>query len=99
MPNARQTWPYNGAAVSPEALTQSPDGLLNSGRSLAGPLRLGTAPGVGPRGALLDGLNGRSDFGMDRISPRPYDAIGQKYPENVDRQSRLISRDRSRRRS
>jgi len=96
MPNRRQSWPYNGAAASPPALTQSPDGLLNSNRSLAGPLRLGTAPGVGPRGNDIESTRG-SDFGMDRISPRALDSIGQKYPESPGTpQSRLISRYRNR---
>ena len=77
MPNRRQAWPYNGQAASPEAITQSPDGTLRSGRSLAGPLRMGTAPGVGPRGALLEGRG--SDFDMDRGTPRGYDPMG--WPE------------------
>jgi hypothetical protein len=51
-----------------------PDGTLRSDRSLAGPLRLGTAPGVGPSGFLRDG--NASDFGMDRVSPRGFDPIG-----------------------
>jgi hypothetical protein len=37
-------------------------------------LRLGTAPGVGPRGALRGGNN--SDFGMDRVTPRGFDPLG-----------------------
>ena len=89
MANRRQTWPYQGAATSPPALTQSPDGLLNSGRSLAGPLRLGTAPGIGPTGER----NGarESDFGMDRIGRRAVDAIGRQYPRA---DATLISRGR-----
>ena len=50
------------------------DGYLKSGRPLAGPLRLGTAPGVGPKGTGDNG--GNSDFGVDRISPRGFDPIG-----------------------
>lgn len=92
MPNRRQTWPYNGAAASPPALTQTPDGLLNSARSLAGPLRLGTAPGrVGPRGAVADGFGG-SDFGMDRGNPREMDHIGVSRPGAAPPDSPLISR-------
>lgn len=75
MPDRRRTWPYNGAAASPPALTQSPDGLLNSARSLAGPLRIGTAPGVGPRGAP-DGAYLDTDLGVDRVSPRGFDPMG-----------------------
>src|SRR5215469_3871947 len=75
MPNRRQTWPYSGEATSPPALTQSPDALLNSARRLAGPLRMGTAPGVGPRDNLDDEFRG-SDLGMDRVSPRGFDPMG-----------------------
>ena len=53
---------------------QHPDGVLKSDRSLAGPLRLGTEPRVGPRGFLRDG--NASDFGMDRVSPRGFDPAG-----------------------
>jgi hypothetical protein len=59
--------------TAPDAFFAQPDGYFRSGRSLAGPLRLGTEPRVGPRGALL---NGSSDFGMDRISPRGFDPMG-----------------------
>lgn len=74
MPNRRQTWPYNGAAASPPALTQSPDGLWNSDRSFVGPLRMGTAPGVGPRRAVV--AEGATDMGLDNITPRGIDPIG-----------------------
>lgn len=74
MANRRQTWPYNGEASSPAALTLSPDGTLNSGRSLAGPLRKGTAGSVGPSG--FGPGNGASDFGTDRVSPRHFDPMG-----------------------
>jgi hypothetical protein len=47
--------------------------IERSNRSLAGPLRLGTSPGVGPRGAIR---NGSSDLGMDRITPRGFDPMG-----------------------
>jgi hypothetical protein len=58
---------------SPTAFFARSDGYLKSGRSLAGPLRLGTAPPVGPSGAVR---NGSSDFGMDRVSPRGFDPEG-----------------------
>lgn len=75
MPNRRRTWPYDGAASSPPALTQSPDGLWNSARRFAGPLRVSTAPGVGPRGApAANALD--TDLGVDRITPRRFDPIG-----------------------
>lgn len=89
MPNRRQSWPYLGQASSPPALTQTPDGLLNSERSLVGVLRLATAGGrVGPRGALTDGFRA-TDFGTDVISPRGHDPIG-RIPYTAE--SDLISR-------
>jgi hypothetical protein len=73
----------------PTGWFQSPDCVLRSDRSIAGPLRLGTAPGVGPKGGRV---NGDSDFGMDRLEQRPVDRIGQKYPE-VDSPVELVSRE------
>ena len=62
---------------SPTGFFQARDGVLRSNRSLAGPLRMGTAPGVGPRGGAVEADYTRdSDFGMDRISPRTFDPIG-----------------------
>ena len=58
---------------APTAFFATADGYLKSERSLAGPLRLGTAPPIGPSGAAR---NGSSDFGMDRISPRGFDPEG-----------------------
>ena len=75
MPNRNRSWPYQGQAASPAALTLTPDGILNSERSLAGPLRRGTFGSVGP--AALVGGRGASDFGMDRISQRCHDPIGR----------------------
>lgn len=48
--------------------------FTKSGRPLAGPLRLGTEPRVGPRGLLPDGT--ASDLGMDRVTPRGFDPMG-----------------------
>ena len=75
MPNRRQTWPYRGAAESPPALTQSPDGLWSSARRFAGPLRAATEPRVGPRGVIPDGVR-ESDLGVDRVTPRGFDPMG-----------------------
>jgi len=76
---------------APTAFFAVPDGYLKSERSLAGPLRRGTANTVGPKGAAP---NGSSDFGLDRISPRGFDPIGtalQRYgPQEA---SQLISRE------
>jgi len=75
---------------APSAFFLSPDGYLKSERSLAGPLRLGTEPLVGPRGAVR---NGNSDFGMDRISPRGFDPIGTALSRyGPQEESPLISR-------
>ena len=84
---------------SPTAFFATPDNWLKSERSLAGPLRLGTEPRVGPSGAIR---NGSSDFGMDRISPRGFDPIGTALSRYGPQEpSPLISRElrRSRRRS
>lgn len=69
----------------------SPDGYLRSERSLAGPLRMGTEPRVGPKGLVAGGT--ASDFGMDRISPRGFDPMGTN-DERAPRQesSPLLSR-------
>jgi len=93
MPNRRRTWPYNGAAASPPAITVSPDTDLNSARSLVGPLRLGTEPRVGPRGnANEDGPRG-TDFGVDRVSPRGFDPMGTSDTRAPPQEaSELISR-------
>jgi hypothetical protein len=70
-------WPRIGRN-EPEAHFQTQDVIQRYERSVAGPLRLGTAPGVGPRGPSV--ANGRreegSDLGMDRVSPREFDPLG-----------------------
>lgn len=77
---------------SPTAFFTHPDGILKSDRSLAGPLRMGTTPGVGPNGALRDGAS--SDFGMDRVSPRRFDPIGDPLNRAGEREaSSLVSRE------
>ena len=69
----------------------TPDTTLRSERSLDGPLRMGTSPGVGPRGAPDAGA---SDFGMDRITPRRFDPIGNPITRAPAREeSTLIARD------
>jgi len=101
MPNRNRSWPYRtGQAESPPSFTVSPDGLLVSSRSLAGPLRLGTEPRVGPRGNANDGgayLD--SDLGVDRISPRGFDPMGTSDTRAPPQEaSELISRAGRRRR-
>jgi hypothetical protein len=69
----------------------TPDGYLRSDRSLAGPLRLGTTPEVGPRGLLRDGT--ASDFGMDRVTPRGFDPMGSHNTREPRQEgSTLLSR-------
>ena len=87
-------WPI--VKGNPDAFFLTPDGYRKSDRSLVGPLRMGTAPGVGPRGeAVATGRDeSRSDMGMDRVSPREFDPMGtslDRYKPN--QQSDLISRE------
>jgi len=60
---------------NPSAVFATRDGYQRSGRSLAGPFRMGTTGDVGPRGAPP---NGPSDFGQDHIDPAHgrFDPIG-----------------------
>jgi hypothetical protein len=77
---------------SPTAFFAHPDGMLKSDRSLAGPLRMGTAPGAGPTGALRGGTS--SDFGMDRVTPRRIDIIGTPLDrQGATEASPLVSRE------
>lgn len=63
---------------NPRAFYQTRDGVLRSDRELAGVLRTGTEPRVGPRagGPVAGDEARRTDFGMDRISPRGFDPMG-----------------------
>jgi hypothetical protein len=47
-----------------------PDGIWKSDQPLVGPLRLGTTPGVGPKGpaVIADYQNTQSDFGTDLVA-------------------------------
>ena len=69
------------------------DGWMRSGRSLAGPLRTGTEPRVGPRASgPVEGANSsESDFGMDRVSPRDFDPIGTSRRRSGDIPSDFIT--------
>lgn len=76
---------------SPTAFFATPDDYPRSGRSVAGPLRLGTEPRIGPRGA---GRNGSSDMGMDRVSPRGFDPEGTALTRYGPQESSpLVSRE------
>ena len=100
MSNEKQSeWPTRAKDSSgvqqcnPVACYQAPGILERSNRSLAGPLRLGTEYRVGPKGGIV---NGNSDLGMDRITPRGFDPMGtsdsrapaQEASELVSRQVR-----------
>lgn len=76
----------------PTAKFQTPDGIRRSDRSLAGPLRLGTSPGVGPR--RMGGPTA-TDFGVDRVSPRGFDPMGTSDTRAPAQEgSELVSRRR-----
>lgn len=84
--------PWVSARNEPTACFQHPDGNLKSDRPLAGPLRLGTEPRVGPKGALRVGSG--SDFGMDRITPLGFDPMGSHNTRQPEQEkSSLISRE------
>lgn len=60
----------------PDGWFQHPDCVLKYDRSLAGPLRYGTEPRVGPTGGAIEADYTRdSDFGMDRIA-KDFDPMG-----------------------
>lgn len=61
------------AKREPVGFFQTANVVQRSDRNLAGPLRMGTAPGTGPSGAVL---SGNSDFEVDRTSPRDFDPLG-----------------------
>lgn len=81
MPNNPE-WPRgkaNGAGRNaPIARYLIPDGCTSDAYSLAGPLRTGTSPDVGPRakGPTAPGRTYDTDFGTDRGSPHRFDPIG-----------------------
>lgn len=93
------TRPNGTERNSPTGFFQTPDVVQKSDRSLAGPLRLGTEPRVGPRGGR--GGTFGSDFGTDRVTPREMDPIGTSATRapQVREPSELVSREvrRSRR--
>lgn len=77
--------------TSPTGYFQTANVIQRSDRSVAGPLRLGTEPRVGPKGAIR---NGNSDFEMDRITPRGFDPMGSHNTrEPPQPASSLLSRE------
>lgn len=96
MPNKQSEWPTGRSdgseKRSPTAIYAAPDAYLKSNRSVAGPLRMGTAPGVGPKGAIGGGFG--SDLGTDRVSKRGFDPIGTSDSrDNPQEASTLVSRE------
>jgi hypothetical protein len=82
-----------------DAWVLKPDGYEFTARSAVGPLRTGTAPGVGPRGVSGGGESRLTDYGMDRVSPRGFDPAGtalSRYGQQYG--SELIARERRDRR-
>lgn len=80
---------------NPDAFVVAPDAYERVDRNVAGPLRYGTSPDVGPRGrAIVAEDSERTDFGMDRVTPRGYDPMGwpvwgpQQSSDLVSRQLR-----------
>lgn len=96
---SQREWPRvreeNGTErTSPVGHYLAPDAIERSDRSLAGPLRLGTSPGVGPRGrAVLADYEQRSDMGTDRITPRDFDPMGTARRRFGSLPSDLVSRE------
>lgn len=79
----------------PDAFFRAPGIWERFDRQLAGPLRYGTQPGVGPRGgAVALDRSEITDMGMDRVTPREFDPMGtslKRYsPEGIG--SELVSR-------
>ncbi|HEX8837693.1 MAG TPA: hypothetical protein VF748_12205 [Candidatus Acidoferrum sp.] len=85
---AQDPWPTVKRERIADFLT--PDGYLRSERSVAGALRMGTEPRVGPRGLVAGGT--ASDFEMDRM-PRRFDVMGSHNERTPPRPtSTLLSR-------
>lgn len=84
----REVWP----TVKRERIADfvTPNGYFRSERAVAGPLRMGTTPNVGPKGLVAGGT--ASDFETDRM-PRRFDPIGSHNDRTPPRPtSTLLSR-------
>lgn len=85
---AQDPWPVIKRERIADFVT--PTGYWRSGRSVAGPLRMGTEPRVGPKGLVAGGT--ASDFEMDRM-PRRFDVMGSHNERTPPRPtSTLLSR-------
>lgn len=85
--NQREWLPAKG---EPVGWFQTADVIQRSTRSLAGPLRMGTEPRIGPRRAVL---SGNTDFEMDRTTPKDFDPIGTTRNRFGEIASARISRE------
>lgn len=88
-----RTRPSGTIRGDPRARFLTADGFLSNERSLAGPLRTGTEPRVGPRarGPIEGGVSHESDFGMDRVSPRDFDPMGTTRTRRGEIPSDLVT--------
>jgi len=86
-------WPRAHRNEPDDVFTVTRDGYQKYDRSLVGPLRYGTAEGVGPKGraVVADGSE-RTDMGMDRVSPREFDPMGTSLNRYAGNSSDLVSR-------
>lgn len=77
----RQTeWPR--VKREPDVVTLGPDAWQKSGRSVAGPLRFGTAPGVGPKGeAVVADYTRETDYGTDMVARDR--KVDRKFPSDL----------------
>ena len=89
MTQETQRLPFE-AKREPVGFFMTPDTVLRSDRALAGPLRMGTAKGVGPSGT---GQTGSSDFEVDRTTPRDFDVLGTPRERFGSIQSARISKE------
>ena len=82
-------WPI--VKREPDAYVLAPDVYTRTDRGAAGPLRSGTAPGVGPS-TRRSANRGDSDYNMDRVSPREFDPMGTSISRynNPKRDAELI---------
>lgn len=67
---------------NPDACFLTGDGYLKSDRDVVGPLRMGTAPGVGPKGpAVIADYTTRTDYGTDLIARDR--KVDRKFPSDL----------------
>lgn len=68
-------WPI--VRGNPDACFVNANGYFRLDAPVAGPLRMGTNPPIGPAGPAITSSNARrSNMGTDRIAPRDFDPEG-----------------------